>query len=286
MQDRLPDNLLVGTSSWSSKDWCGSFYPDSIEPGEMITHYAAKYRAVEIDSSWHAMPNRTMVRAWRERTPDGFVFAAKVPKTITHDKYLRDCEADLKQFISVMEPLGEKLGPLVLQFPYVAKSRNAAEYGTGDDFLERLRDFLPLLPAGFRWGVEIRNSRWLRPNLLDLLRAHSVSLVFIDYYTMDPLPKLAGRPEVFTAPFVYIRFLGNHRRMDEAVRRAQGEGRRKSDWESLLIDRSEEMKQWIPAIRRVVDRKIPTYVFFNNHYAGYAPGSAELFTRIYLEQAA
>jgi uncharacterized protein YecE (DUF72 family) len=282
MSEELPANLLVGTSSWSSKDWCGTFYPESIEPGQMISVYAQKYRTVEIDSTWHYMPNRTMVDAWRDRTPQGFIFSAKVPRVISHDKYLEDCEEDLNQFLRIMEGLGDKLGPLVLQFQYVAKAKDAAEYATGDDFLARLKKFLPLLSRQFQWGIEIRNPRWVRAELLDLLHAHAVSLVFIDYYTMDPLHKMAQRPEVFTAPFVYLRFLGHHKEMDELVRKAREEGKRKSDWESLIVDRSREMRQWIPTIREVVVRGIPTYVYFNNHYAGYAPGSVELFLKSYL----
>ncbi|MFH1573681.1 MAG: DUF72 domain-containing protein, partial [Acidobacteriota bacterium] len=281
MYPSLPPNLLVGTSSWSTRDWCGSLYPDGIEPGRMITVYAERFPTVEIDATWHYMPNRKMVDAWRDRTPDGFVFSAKVPKTITHEKYLDGCEDDLNHFLRVMEGLGDKLGPLIFQFQYVAKGKDAEEYATGADFRARLRRFLPLLPAGFQWGLEIRNSKWLGPELLDLLRSRSISLVFIDYYTMDPLYKLAHHAEIFTAPFVYVRFLGNHRQMDARVKQAREEKKRKADWESLIQDRTPEMSRWIPPIREVVSRGAPTYVYFNNHYAGYAPGSVELFVELY-----
>jgi len=281
MKNRLPPNLMVGTSSWSTKDWCGSFYPEKIVPGEMISVYASKLPTVEIDATWHAMPNRRMVEAWRSRTPEGFVFSAKVPKIISHEKYLEGCEGDLRTFLTTMSGLGDKLGPLILQFPYVAKGKDAHEYETGSDFLGRLRKFAPLLSDEFRWGIEIRNAKWLRPELLETLSRHRISLVFIDYYTMDPLPKLAARPEVFTADFVYIRFLGNHREMDAAVRKAREEGRRARDWESLIEDRSGQMRAWLPPIRDLAAREIPLYVYFNNHYAGYAPGSVELFSEMY-----
>jgi uncharacterized protein YecE (DUF72 family) len=98
---------------------------------------------------------------------------------------------------------------------------------------------------------------------------------------MDPLPKLAQRKDVFTAPFIYIRFLGNHKEMDAAVEKAQKEGRRKRDWESLMIDRSAQMKNWIGPVRELVKNKVPVYVYFNNHYAGYAPGSVELFAELF-----
>jgi uncharacterized protein YecE (DUF72 family) len=283
MQVSFPQNLLVGTSSWSSPDWCGNFYPQSTAPTEMISCYSRQLRTVEIDVTWHRMPTRSMVEAWKSRTAEGFVFSAKVPKVITHEKYLENCEEDLKEYVAVMSHLGEKLGPMILQFPYVARGKDPAEYQSGADFLSRLRRFAPLLPREFRWGIEIRNAKWVGPPLLEVLKEHEISLVFIDYYTMDPLPKLAQRRDVFTAPFVYIRFLGNHKEMDAAVKQAREEGGRGRDWEGLIVDRTAQMKLWLPVVKDVVARQIPVYIYFNNHYAGYAPGSVELFSRLYNE---
>jgi hypothetical protein len=67
----LPVNLRIGTSSWSSSDWCGNFYPESIAAGEMIWAYSSRFSTVEIDSTWHHMPGRKMVDAWSSRTPGG-----------------------------------------------------------------------------------------------------------------------------------------------------------------------------------------------------------------------
>jgi len=285
MQVQFLPHVRVGTSSWSTKDWRGTFYPGGIEPAEMISVYASQLDTVEIDATWYQMPTEAMVDAWDSRTPPGFVFSAKVPRVITHEKYLVGCEEEIGRFAAVMSRLGPKLGPLVLQFPYVAKAKDAGEYATGAGFLARMKAFLPALPQGFQWAVEIRNSRWLHGGLLELLRRHQVSLVFIDYYTMDPLPRLAERKEVFTAPFVYIRFLGNHKEMDAAVSRARAQGIRDSDWGSLLVDRTRQLRQWIPAIRALADRQVPLFIYFNNHYAGYAPGSVELFSRLWNEMA-
>jgi uncharacterized protein YecE (DUF72 family) len=277
---QFPPGMLVGTSSWSSPDWCGTFYPESIDSGDMIRAYSNKLPTVEIDSTWYSIPSLKMVESWRSRTPDGFIFSAKAPKVISHDKYLEDCQSELNEFLSMMSHLKEKLGPLVLQFPYVAKGKDPHEYETGEDFVERLRKFVGLLPKEFKWGIEIRNSKWIKPPLLDLLRSRDISLVFIDYYTMDPLYKLTNTEGIYTAPFVYVRFLGNHNAMDAAVKKAREEGKRKRDWESLLLDRAEPMKLWIPPLKNLAKKRIPTYVYFNNHYAGYAPGSVELFAKL------
>jgi len=281
MPTRFPSNLLVGTSSWSSPDWCGSFYPDRIEPGEMIQVYSSKLPTVEIDSTWYHMPSRKMIETWKSRTPDGFIFSAKAPKVISHDKYLEGCEAELNEFISVMSGLGDRLGPMILQFPYVAKAKDPHEYRTGADFIRRLEGFVKLLPTEFKWGIEIRNALWVQPPLLDILQSRGISLVFIDYYTMDPLPKLADRKEVFTAPFVYVRFLGNRKEMDAAVKLARESGLRKREFESILKDRTGQMKAWIPPIEQLLAKGHPVYVYFNNHYAGYAPGSVELFETLF-----
>ena len=284
MNIQFPANLRVGTSSWSSTDWCGAFYPESIEPEQMISVYAKQLSTVEIDSTWYRMPSTAAVDSWRSRTPPGFIFSAKVPRIISHDKYLEGCEEDLNQFVRIMSRLGEKLGPMILQLPYVAKGKDPEEYATGADFLARLRLFAGYLPDGFRWGIEIRNPRWVCPELLDLLQSRKISLVFIDYYTMEPLPSLAGRKGIFTSEFVYIRFLGNHKQMDAAVQSARASGTRNFDWGSLLVNRTQQMRGWIPAIRSLVSRQLTVYVYFNNHYAGYAPGSVELFSRLWNDE--
>jgi uncharacterized protein YecE (DUF72 family) len=281
---KFPSNLHVGTSSWSSTDWCGTFYPENIAPSDMIRVYSSKLPTVENDSTWYRIPSRKMVEAWNTQTPDGFIFSAKVPSVISHEKYLVGCEEELNEFVSAMSVLGDKLGPLILQFPYVAKGKDPHEYETGADFLARLKQFLPLLSTELKWGIEIRNSKWIQPSLLEVLASRNISLAFIDYYTMDPLPKLSHRSDVFTSSFVYVRFLGNRKEMDAMVKRAQDSGQRPKAWGSLIKDCSKQMQTWIPPIKSLVAQGTPTYVYFNNHYAGYAPGSVELFTRLFQEE--
>ena len=134
----LPPALRVGTSSFSSKDWRGVFYPERLQPRDYLGHYAGVFPTVEIDATWHALPAPSTVRGWAERTPADFVISLKVPKTITHERYLEDCAAEWTRFLRLLEPLGEKRGPLLFQFPYVAKGKDAREYESGEDFRRRL----------------------------------------------------------------------------------------------------------------------------------------------------
>ena len=85
-------NLHIGTSSWSSKDWVGPFYPTGTRPEHFIEYYATVYDAVEIDATFYRMPTVRNVDAWRRRTPSGFTFAVKTPRIITHEKCLIDAE--------------------------------------------------------------------------------------------------------------------------------------------------------------------------------------------------
>ena len=114
---------------------------------------------------------------WRyAKTPPGFLFAAKVPQVITHEKVHRDCDEDLSLFLKTMDCLGEKLGPLLFQFGYFNKK---AFLGV-NDFLARFRPFLKRLPKDHRFAVEIRNKNWLVPQFVESLRERGVALALID----------------------------------------------------------------------------------------------------------
>ncbi len=282
---RLPGSLRLGTSSFSSRDWKGGFYPADASPGEFLEHYARQLNTVEIDATWHVMPSRKTVQAWADKVPEGFVFSLKVPKGITHESGLEDCEYEWGQFLDVTSVLGPKRGPLLFQFPYVAKGADPKEYATGDGFRRRLEEFLPLIPEGLSCAVEVRNPAWVAEPLLELLRSRQIALVLSHYYTMPGVAELMERLDPVTADFSYIRFLGNHRKMDQAVVHARAEGTRSSDWGEILVDRSDETRSWVAPIRSLLDRGQTVYVYFNNHYAGFAPGSLELFLRIW-DQAA
>lgn len=279
----LPPHLRVGTSSFSSSDWCGVFYPEHAPPHEYLVHYARQFRTVEIDATWHVLPSARTVQAWADKVPDGFIFSLKVPKTITHEAYLEDCADDWRGFLRALEPLAAKQGPVLFQFQYVAKGRDPEEYRTGADFRRRLEAFLPLVPKDLRCVVEVRNSTWLGEPLYDLLRKHGVALALVQYYTMPSGPALLEKANPITADFSYIRFLGNHKVMDEKVARAREAGQRRGDWDALIDDRSAETKSWIAPIRDLLTRQRDVFVYFNNHYAGFAPGSVDVFLKAWAE---
>jgi uncharacterized protein YecE (DUF72 family) len=277
----LPPNLWVGTSSFSSDDWRGSFYPADLASGDYLAWYARTFRTVEIDATFYALPARRTVEGWARKVPGGFVFSLKVPKVITHDLHLENCRAEWQAFLERLDPLGPARGPLLFQFPYIAKGADPEEYESGREFRRRLAAFLPLLSAGGQYVVEVRNAKWLAEPLLDLLRAHGVALAFSAYYTMPGAAQLFRGPDPVTAPFSYIRFLGNHRQMDKLVQAAREEGTREKEWGELLVDRERETREWVEIGWRLIERQESVYAYFNNHFAGFAPGSVERFVRLW-----
>ncbi|HVA95556.1 MAG TPA: DUF72 domain-containing protein, partial [Candidatus Dormibacteraeota bacterium] len=102
------DSIRLGTSAFTAAGWPGSFYPAGLPEREYLSYYATRFDTVEVDSTFYRAPTLSTVQGWYSKTPEGFLFAAKVPQTITHEKVMRDCEEELSQFLKVMDALGEK----------------------------------------------------------------------------------------------------------------------------------------------------------------------------------
>jgi len=265
----LASHLYVGTSSWSSQDWVGPFYPAHLKPGQFIQYYANQFRTVEVDSTFYSVPAKAVVSAWKEKTPPGFIFAAKVPSVVTHQKVLRDCQREFTAFLNAMEPLEERLGPLLLQFPYFNKNA----FPSRDQFDKRLRPFLKTLPKQFQFALELRNKNWLTWDFVELLREHSVAFTVIAQAWMPGIDTLAKALDLVTADFFYARFIGD-RKSSEA---------KTGKWGQLVEDKNNEMIVWAQELKKIVAKGVRTYAFFSNYYAGFAPGSARLFENL-LEQ--
>ena len=217
-------NLFLGTSSFTANGWQGTFYPRGMKAAEYSSYYAEHFSTVEIDATFYACPAARTVANWEARVPEGFVFAVKAPQVITHEKILRDCGAELGEFLKTMDLLGPKLGPIVLQFPFFGRAVLPDRHA----FTDRLVPFLKKLPGGYRFAVEIRNHGWLDAELCNLLRDHRVALVLQDRSWMSDPEKFAFDP--ITAEWTYIRWLGDRKWVGEEAR-----------FDKEVIDRTEEL---------------------------------------------
>ena len=178
----------VGTSGFSYKGWKGSFYPEDLPANRMLAHYAAVLPAVEINNTFYRLPRASVLETWAGQVPEGFRFAIKASRRITHFKRLKGADEETRYLLSTTSTLGPRLGVLLFQLP-----PNAAADA------ERLEAFLELLPDGTRAAFEFRHPSWLDEPIFELLRARNLALVAVDADGGEP-PEL-----VPTASWGYLR---------------------------------------------------------------------------------
>jgi uncharacterized protein YecE (DUF72 family) len=257
--------LYIGTSSFTAAGWEGSFYPPAMKPADYLTYYATKFDSVEVDSTFYGTPSASTVTGWNRKTPHGFVFAVKVPQQITHEKVLIDCDAEFSEFVRVMELLGAKLGPMVLQFPFF----NSVAFSSGAQFIGRLKPFLKKLPPQHKFAIEIRNRQWLNASFADLLRHHGVALALQDRSWM-PMPWDYGF-DPLTADFTYIHWLGDRKEIETLTK----------SWDKTIVDRARQLKTWVDYLQPIKKRGITVFAYANNHYAGHGPATVAQFLKMW-----
>ena len=199
--------VRIGCSGWIYASWKEPFYGGR-PAREWLALYARHFDTVEVNNTFYRLPKKESVAVWVRTAPDGFCFAVKVSRYITHIKRLRDLGEPVARFRACIEPL-RKLGPFLWQLP--------PNFPRDDD---RLRATLESLPPDERHAFEFRHESWFADDVYALLHEHGTALV------------LTGEREVFTAPWTYVRF---HR----GVR-----GRRGNYSESELQEWSGRIRAW------------------------------------------
>lgn len=266
----MKGTIRFGTSSWSEKSWVGPFYPKGTKPGDFLTVYSQQFDTVEVDSTYYRVPSEKMVEGWERKTPDGFVLCAKFPRDVVHagkgakpdpEKVLVPewVEDTTDRFLRTMKLMGDKCGPLVLQFPYF----NRTVFPHRDEFLERLDAFWNLLPDDYRYGVEIRNKNWIDDVMLEFLRERNLGLVLVDLLYMSHPADLAKTHDLVTSDFVYCRLIGDRKAVDAKT----------ETFDRVVIDQSSRLQRWAKLLNDLRRRVPETYVYANNHYAGHGPAT-------------
>ena len=217
-----PGDVRIGISGWRYAPWRGVFYPPGLPQRRELEYAAHHLGSVEINGSFYSLQRPDSYRAWRAETPEGFVFAVKGPRFVTHMKKLVDVGTPLANFFaSGVLALEDRTGPVLWQLP--------PNLGFDADRLARFLDLLPRstaaaarlaeghddkVPEGralttveedrpLRHVLEVRHDSFLTPAFPELLRAHDVGLVVAD--TAGRWPHL----EVVTSDVVYVRLHGD-----------------------------------------------------------------------------
>ena len=240
----------IGTMGWSYSFWTGGFYPADLAPENFLSEYAMHFDTVEVDNTFYRIPSKDTVEKWRGQTSPNFLFSAKFPRRITHEKMLKDCEEVVKVFLERISCLQDKLGPLLLQFPYAFKLEH----------VELLRDLLSGLPKAHRYVVEVRNKKLLQEEFYSLLKENKTALALVEQPFMPTI-------EVMTSDFTYIRLEDDRRKVTGTLGKVE-------------IDKSDGIRVWAERIKKYLDLSIEVFVYFSKYYSGYPPTDAAQLTKL------
>jgi uncharacterized protein YecE (DUF72 family) len=233
----------IGTSGWNYKHWWnGEFYDKELKPSKWLEFFSEHFHTVEINNSFYRLPDEETFKNWRERVTDGFTFAVKASRFLTHIKRLKDPEGPLDLFFSRAKYLRERLGPVLFQLPPRMKAD-----------LDRLNVFLRALKRHgggkrVRCALEVRDASWLVPSIFGLLKDYGVALCFADWRDLPVTGPV-------TSNFVYVR---------RHYGTAGGGNYRKRE-----LDRD------VAQIRKWLAHGLDVYVYFNNDLGGHAIRNAK-----------
>jgi len=241
-EPRPLDDVLIGTSGWSYEEWVGPFYKAQ---ESKFTVYSRVFHTAEINSTFYRYPSPSLITGLLRSSPPAFVFTAKLPQAITHERALQPgngLENDLNRFLALMEPLlrADKLGVLLAQLPPSFRFES----------FDKLERFLALLPRGFRFAVEFRDPSWLRSETWQLLERYNVAYTAVDEPLLPP-------EMICTTDFAYIRWHGHGR----------------NPWFNYRYS-DEELDAWAPRVKEAAEKTKRVFGYFNNHFHGYAPENA------------
>ena len=244
-----PVAIHIGCSGWNYRHWRGAFYPEGLPVKHWFAHYAASFDAVELNNSFYRLPTAETFTRWRDQAPPGFRFAVKANRFLTQAKKLKDCAEPIARMMAPVRELGKTLGPILYQLPPRFRVN-----------LERLEEFLGLLPADLTHVFEFREESWHCDEVLALLDRHGASFCTHDMPGL-PVPRRA------VGPVAYVRFHGTDGkyvgRYDDAAL---------ADWCGWMLDQA--------SAGRTV------WAFFNNDIHGHAIADAVALERLVAERQA
>ena len=256
--------ILIGTCGYSYNEWLGPVYPEGAKKEVFLSLYAERFKTVELDYSYYAMPKAQTIQRMAEEAP-GLTFALKAHQSLTHRVDSAKWKEEAKTYMQGIEPLREKarLEAVLFQFPF--------SFHYEDENRRYLGKILDEF-TGIQAAVEFRNAEWLNNRVIDGLKTRGTALVGLD------MPDLKGLPptvDVVTSSLAYFRLHGRNR---ESWWGSDGAAR----YDYLYSDR--ELEASAERIKQIVIKADRLVIYFNNHRRGQAVQNAEALQKI-LEKA-
>jgi uncharacterized protein YecE (DUF72 family) len=235
--------LRIGTSGYQYRHWRGLFYPREVATSRWLEYYAERFDTVELNATFYGLPEARTFQRWASLAPDGFVFAVKASRYLTHVLKLREPREPVERLMERSVHLDDHLGPILIQLP-----------PTMEIDLERLEETLAAFPRSVRIAVEPRHASWFVDGTSELLTKYEAALCLADRRSKHPA-------EWRTAPWTYIRF-------------HQGGARPRPCYGPAAL------AAWTGRLREGWGDQPDAYVYFNNDHRGCAVRDAAVFGRI------
>jgi uncharacterized protein YecE (DUF72 family) len=179
--------IWVGTSGYQYPEWRGSFYPERYPESQMLAFYTRHFDTVEINYTSYQFPTEKSIAGWLSGAPDGFKYAPKVPRKVTYGPAALKAAGPMQMFLSRINGLGDKLGPVLMQLP--------PGFARDDTVLDAL---VSAVPSGTNMHIELRDPSWHHDQVFETLRAHGVGLCISDSEELVT-------PVVYTSDVAYFR---------------------------------------------------------------------------------
>ncbi len=253
--------IYVGTSGYSYAEWRDSgFYPVGTKSDEMLFFYARSFHTVELNYTWYQMARPEPLSRMMAKAPEKFLFAAKLSRTLTHERKA-DWREQLRTYRIGIAPMGRRLAAILVQLPpdFDRNRENRA-------YLAELLDGLHGLPV----AVEFRHASWAVDSVFVELERRRVTLVTVD---QPDLPALFPSLDVVTNPdFFYVRLHGRNR---SGWSSSNMQKKFDYDYTSLELEAFHEAYT-----KKMALRTQKGFVFFSNHVRAQAPKNGRLFMNV------
>jgi uncharacterized protein YecE (DUF72 family) len=256
------NQILIGTSGYSYKDWVGPFYPKGTETSDYLSFYSKEFCFVELNFSYYKQPESFMLERMLKKVPTDFHFAIKAHRSITHEM-TDSLSHDIKLYKEGIKPLKEanQLAAVLLQFPY------SFHYTPQN---RKHLDHICAQMDGFPVAVEFRNNEWHKDHVFESFKARGICYVNVD---MPDLPKLLAPSALVTAPLAYVRFHGRNKK-----NWWQGDNVTRYDY----LYNDEELCDWTDRIKHILQKAKILLITFNNHSRGQAVMNARKMNELLL----
>jgi uncharacterized protein YecE (DUF72 family) len=239
--------LWIGTSGWQYNHWRGRLYPRGLPTAAWFERYAEAFDTVELNVTFYRQPRPAVFEGWARRAPEGFLFAVKASRFLTHIRRLREPGDSVDRLMEGASRLGVHLGPVLVQLP----PDMPAEPG-------RLEETLAAFPPDVRVAVEPRHGSWFSEEVRAVLRRHGAALCWADRRG----PRTPVDPGWATAPWGYARFHSG----SAAPRGCYGE---------------QALRRWLDRLRSAwADPTADVFLYWNNDPLGCAPRDAAWFAEL------